>query len=94
MEDASTMTIKPTTVAFLLGTALLAACQTTGGHSVAYLDGCYSGYADASRAGWELMYSRSSRYKTDLAYRKDWDKGYKSCFDEEERTPWSPGATG
>jgi len=90
------MTIKPTTLALLLATAVLTACAAvTGddGHSVAYLDGCYSGYADASRAGWELMYSKSDKYKTDPAYRKDWDKGYKSCFEEEERTPWSPGSS-
>lgn len=60
-----------------------------------YLHGCYSGFADAGRDGYQQDYRKDAvRYRREPDYKQGWDQGYAACFEEEKRHPKVLGAGG
>ena len=60
-----------------------------------YVDGCYSGFTDAGRDGYEQAYRKDTvRYAREPDYKKGWDQAYQACFEEEKRHPKVLGAGG
>ena len=94
-------------VGFLLGVAMpLAACTSglvnpqippPGSPAFAdgYVHGCYSGFTDAGRDGYQQDYRKDTvRYAREPDYKQGWDQGYAACFEEEKRHPKVLGAGG
>jgi hypothetical protein len=56
--------------------------------SEAYLYGCEAGSHDANPSGYVDKAPRDDkRYASDAEYRKGWDQGHASCYEDELRAP-------
>ena len=83
-----------TPVAAVAVAGSIAACAPYGppqsaAQRIGWVEGCDSGYSDASRDGYNQMYYRDNdRYGTDGEYHEAWDGAYKECYEEELRTPY------
>jgi len=52
-----------------------------------YEDGCYSGIADFPDDNMQWRRKDEALYRSDADYKRGWDQGYKSCYDQESRHP-------
>ncbi|HLI13706.1 MAG TPA: hypothetical protein VKY65_19095 [Alphaproteobacteria bacterium] len=53
-----------------------------------YLDGCWTGYADAGRETYQLDLRKDARrFADDPDYRAGFQRGEAACFADEKRTP-------
>lgn len=60
-----------------------------------YVDGCYSGFTDAGRDGYQQSYRKDTvRYARETDYKQGWGQGYAACFEEEKRHPKVLGGDG
>lgn len=82
------MRLAPAMMAFAAALAL-AACDNPTDAERGYNDGCNSGYQRAGRETHENLYARDEqRYRTSREYREAWVRGYRDCFEEQNRTPY------
>lgn len=53
-----------------------------------YVDGCWTGLADAGREGYYLTLRKDARrYASDADYKSGFDQAYPLCYEEERRHP-------
>ncbi len=66
---------------------------STPAFSDGYVDGCYTGYADAGREGYQPSYRRdAARMQSDADYRQGFERGHAACYEDERRHPKMTGA--